>query len=156
MQVLLIGGSGYVGARVNAFLKQRHTLRVFDLKPPADPSLEYRQGSVTDFESLRRAVEGMETVLYMAMNIQRGTEIEMAVSSFDVNVKGVYLALRAAREADIRHAVYCSSMSVYDGVLEYRNGFQAFQLSGDYENKVMNMDKARRLLDWEPLARPRG
>ncbi len=40
--------------------------------------------------------------------------------------------------------------------LEYRNGFQAFQISGDYENKVMNMDKARRLLDWEPLARPRA
>ncbi len=120
MQVLLIGGSGYVGARVNAFLKQRHALRVFDLKPPADPSLEYRQGSVTDFEALKRAVEGMETVLYMAMNIQRGTEIEMVESSFDVNVKGVYLALRAAREAGIRHAVYCSSMSVYDGALETR------------------------------------
>ncbi len=38
--------------------------------------------------------------------------------------------------------------------LEYRNGFQAFLTSGDYENKIMNMDKARRLLGWEPLARP--
>mgnify|MGYP001141111930 CR=1 FL=1 len=37
--------------------------------------------------------------------------------------------------------------------LEFRNGFQAFQLSGDYENKVMNMGKARRLLGWVPLAR---
>jgi nucleoside-diphosphate-sugar epimerase len=39
--------------------------------------------------------------------------------------------------------------------LEYRNGFQAFHVSGDYEHKVINMDKARRLLGWEPLARPR-
>ena len=38
--------------------------------------------------------------------------------------------------------------------LEYRNGFQAFQISGDYENKIMNMGKAKRLLGWEPLARP--
>jgi len=38
--------------------------------------------------------------------------------------------------------------------LEYRAGFQAFMISGDYEQKLMNMSKARRLLGWEPLARP--
>src|SRR5262249_17205220 len=38
--------------------------------------------------------------------------------------------------------------------LEYRGGFQAFMISGDYENKIMHMDKARRLLGWAPLARP--
>ena len=38
--------------------------------------------------------------------------------------------------------------------LEYRNGFQAFMISGDYENKIMNMTKAKRLLGWEPRARP--
>lgn len=38
--------------------------------------------------------------------------------------------------------------------MEYRNGFQAFLTSGDYENKIMNMGKAKRLLGWEPLARP--
>jgi hypothetical protein len=27
-------------------------------------------------------------------------------------------------------------------------------ISGDYEQKIMNMSKAKRLLDWEPLARP--
>jgi hypothetical protein len=27
-------------------------------------------------------------------------------------------------------------------------------ISGDYEQKLMNMSKARRLLGWEPRARP--
>jgi nucleoside-diphosphate-sugar epimerase len=35
-------------------------------------------------------------------------------------------------------------------------GFEAFMISGDYEQKLMNMSKAKRLLDWEPLARPRA
>lgn len=39
--------------------------------------------------------------------------------------------------------------------LDYRAGFQAFMVSGDYEQKLMNMAKAKRLLDWEPLARPK-
>jgi nucleoside-diphosphate-sugar epimerase len=33
-------------------------------------------------------------------------------------------------------------------------GFEAFMISGDYDYKIMNMSKAKRLLDWEPLARP--
>ena len=234
MKVLVIGGSGLVGSLVLPFLKQRHTLRVFDLKPPADTTVEYRHDSVLDYAAIARAAEGMDAVLYMVMNVQFGPEIEIAESCFDLNVKGVYLALRAAQAAGIRHAVYCSSMSVYDGALEvryffdedmppdargmygltkrmgeevcrnacylygmsvnalrlcmplsrekwlaqavagkpgiatdaedvaramlaaleYRNGFQAFMISGDYENRIMNMSKARRVLAWEPLARP--
>jgi nucleoside-diphosphate-sugar epimerase len=234
MKLLVIGCSGHVGTLVLPFLKQQHTLRVFDLKPPADATLEYQAGSVTDFDALGRAVQGMDAVLYMAMNLQVGADIDITQTCFDVNVKGVYLALRAAHEAGIRHAVYTSSMSVYDGSLDvryffdeemppdarglygftkrlgeeacrnawtlhglsvnalrlcmpvsrekwldhavqgtatiytsaedvarallaalaYRNGFQAFMISGDYENKIMNMAKARRLLGWEPLARP--
>jgi hypothetical protein len=38
--------------------------------------------------------------------------------------------------------------------LDYRNGYQAFLTSGDYENTIMNMGKAKRLLGWELLARP--
>lgn len=234
MRLLLIGGSGHVGTLVTPYLKAVHTIRVYDLRPPADATLDYWQGSVTDFANLRQAAEGMDLVLYMAMNTMKGDEITVADSSFDVNIKGVYFALRAAREAGIGHGVYCSSMSVYDGDLEtryffdesmphdargtygftkrlgeevchnawtlhgmsvnalrlchprsreewlkltvkgvasipteaedvarallaaldYRNGFQAFQISGDYENKIMNMGKAKRLLGWEPLARP--
>ena len=38
--------------------------------------------------------------------------------------------------------------------LEYRNGVEAFTISGDYEQKLLNLSKAKRLLGWEPLARP--
>ena len=234
MNLLVIGGSGHVGTLVIPFLKQKHTLRLFDLKPPADASIEYRAGSATDFDALNQAAQGMDAVLYMAMNLQQGLDIDITQTCCNVNVKGVYLALRAAHEAGISHAVYTSSMSVYDGLLdvryffdedmppdarglygltkrmgeevcrnawnlngmsanalrlcmpvsrekwleqavrgkatiytdakdvarallaalEYRSGFQAFMISGDYENKIMNMGKARRLLGWEPLARP--
>ena len=34
MTVLIIGGSGYVGAMVTPLLRQRFTLRIFDLRPP--------------------------------------------------------------------------------------------------------------------------
>jgi nucleoside-diphosphate-sugar epimerase len=234
MRLLIIGASGHVGTLVNPFLKQKHTLRIYDIKPPADETLEFWRGDVGDYPNLQAAMAGMDLLLYMAMNIQTGDPLAIEHSSFDVNIKGVYLALKAAYEIGIPHAVYCSTMSVYDGALdvrdffdeemtpdargtygftkrlgeevcrnawvryglsvnalrmclpigrqkwleqarlgvpsiptdaedvarlmlaalEYRNGFQAFFSSGDYENKIMNMGKAKRLLGWEPLARP--
>lgn len=33
-------------------------------------------------------------------------------------------------------------------------GFQAFMISGDYDNRILNMSKAKRMLGWEPLSRP--
>ena len=241
MRVLVIGGSGYLGTLVLPFLAQRHDLRVFDLRPPIDPSLEYVHGSACDPVALAGAVLDMDAILYMAMgshpHVGGGAgRIEARVTAFDVNVKGLHLALYAAHMAGIQHAVYTSSMSVYTGkgvgrveadedtppdatdaygftkrlgeevcrnacrewgmsvnalrlfqpvpeekwlaearrgeptpwttagdtarallaALEYRDGFQAFTISGDYGQKLMNLAKAKRLLDWEPLARPIG
>lgn len=235
MKVLVIGGSGYVAGLVLPRLAEQHALRVFDMRPPADPAWEYVAGSVGDLEALERAAQGVDALLYMAMGEKVYDTTSGITSNLDVNVKGVYLALEAARRAGVGHAVYTSSMSVYGGdllqryfpdegispdatelygftkllgeqvcrnaaraygmsvnalrlcfptpddewralarpgaptlataaadvarallaALAYRDaGFQAFMISGDYEQKLMNMAKARRLLGWEPLARP--
>jgi nucleoside-diphosphate-sugar epimerase len=235
MRVLAVGGSGYLGSLVLPILAEQHTLRILDLHAPSDPSWEYSAGSVADFDLLERAVEGVDALLYMAMGEKEFAAISSVTSNFDVNVKGVYLALYAAYQAGVSHAVYTSSMSIYDGslidryfpdeeitpdathfyglskrfgeevcrnatrawgmsvnalrlcyptpdeewlattragtptlataasdvadallaALAYRAGFQAFMISGDYEQKLHNMAKARRLLGWEPRARPR-
>jgi nucleoside-diphosphate-sugar epimerase len=233
MHILVVGGSGYLGGLVLPTLAQQHTLRVFDLRPPADPSWEYSAGHSGDLDALSRAAAGMDTLLYMAMGNKNYAIPESFTTNLDTNIKGVYLALFAAQQAGITHAVYTSSMSVYANLdkryfpdeeitpdasdlygftkrlgeevcrnatrawgmsanalrlcfpipdaqwqaetrpgaptlatsagdvarallaaLDYRAGFQAFMISGDYQQKLMNMSKARRLLGWEPLARP--
>ena len=52
MRVLVIGGSGLVGGMVLPHLARQHTLRIFDLRPPADLSWDYIAGDVTDFDAL--------------------------------------------------------------------------------------------------------
>ncbi|HET6384297.1 MAG TPA: NAD(P)-dependent oxidoreductase [Armatimonadota bacterium] len=241
MRLLVIGGSGYVGGLVLPILAQHHNIRVFDRRPPAPEviessaknPMEFEEGDVTDPEALSRAVQEMESMLYMAMGRVEDHAFN-APAAFDVNVKGLYLALHAAHHAGVTHAVYTSSMSVYEGdlttrrfpdedippdsrhiygftkrlgeevcrnaarqwgmsvnalrlclptsedrwlaktrpgvptiattagdvarallaALEFRAGFQAFMISGDYEQKFMNLSKAKRLLGWAPLARP--
>jgi len=237
MNVLVIGGAGRVAGVVLPHLQARHTLRVLDLKPPSDQSLDYLVGDVGDFDTLAVAARGMEAVLYMAMGALDWDTPVGRHSAFDANVKGVYLALQGAYAAGVRHLVYCSSMSIYDGdlsqryfydedqqsdardlygftkslgeqvcrnachlrpgtsanalrlcfpmadadwqrlernkhntlataasdvaramdaALRYRNGFQAFMISGNYEQTLTNLAKAKRVLGWEPLARQTG
>jgi hypothetical protein len=45
--------------------------------------------------------------------------------------------------------------SVMNAALQLQAGFQAFMVSGDYEQKTMNLSKASRMLGWSPQARPR-
>ena len=44
--------------------------------------------------------------------------------------------------------------SAMNAALELKAGFQSFMISGDYEQKTMNLSKASRMLDWKPQARP--
>jgi nucleoside-diphosphate-sugar epimerase len=234
MRILVVGGSGIVGTLVTPMLAKTHELRIVDMRPPQSGQFDYVQGDVTNYGDLEKAVIGMDSIIYMAMGSLDWETPGGVASAFDVNVKGVYLALKAAHQAGIDQAVYTSTMSVYNGdlmqryfsdedltpdatevygftkrlgeevcrnatrswgmninafrlclptpedkwisetilgvptiattsgdvaraimaALEFRAGFQAFMISGDYENKIMRMSKAKRLLGWEPLARP--
>ena len=240
MKVLVIGGSGKVGTLTLTRLAAQHDIRVFDLRPPSYGSVEYVEGSVGDLDALMGALQGIDVLLYMAMGGYHipGRDpfelVEARIDAFDVNVKGVHMALFAAHKSGLAHAVYTSSMSIYrdNGIreggtdeetppdsnhvygltkrlgeevcrsacrawgmsvnalrlcfpvsteewlgrarrdeptimttgedvagallraLEYRDGFQAFTICGDYEQKLLNIAKAKRLLDWEPRARP--
>ena len=246
MKTLVIGGAGIVGTLVLPYLAREQSLRVLDRRPPLPdlPGVEFVEADLLDAAALGEAMQGQDALLYMAMGQMVSGKPDSA-SAFDVNVKGVHLALMTAHESGISHAVYTSSMSVYQAVngyrdtngktrdirrflidedmtpdaqglygftkrlgeevcrnatrqwgmsvnalrlcfpqsrekwlaetrpdiptmvtdaedvarallaaLEFRAGFQAFTISGDYEQKLMRMEKAKRLLGWEPLARP--
>ena len=120
MRVLVIGGSGHVGSLVLPHLKQEHTLRVYDLRPPADTTLDFVEGNSSDYNTLLPAMKDCDTLLYMAMGNQGWQDIEAVTTNFDANVKGLYVALKAAHDSGITHAVYTSSMSVYEGNLMRR------------------------------------
>ncbi|WP_309707517.1 NAD-dependent epimerase/dehydratase family protein, partial [Armatimonas sp.] len=95
--LLIIGGSGHVGSLILPYLAEHYALRVFDLKAPAIG--EWVEGDVRDFDALKTAAQGCEKLLYMAMGNHDGNAHPTA--QFDVNVTGLYLALRAAHQAGI-------------------------------------------------------
>jgi nucleoside-diphosphate-sugar epimerase len=237
MRLLVIGGSGDVGTLTIPYFREKYDVRVFDLKPPCTSDVEYVAGNVGDYAALEAATAGCDAVIYLALYDKKSDlweNIVTAAGHFDVNVKGVYHALAAARKAGVMHLVYASTMSLYDplhgrhfpdegvtpdstslygftkrlgeevclnacrqwgmtvnalrlclpvdkeewqrameregasaihtreddvaraflAALERQfGGFEAFMITGNPQQKIMNLSKAKRLLEWEPLAR---
>lgn len=122
MNVVVIGGAGHVGSLVVRTLARSHRVRLADLEPADEPGIaEFVTVDVTDIEQVRSAVEGQDALVYLAMGRHRswGETGGWVESHFDVNVKGLYLTLRAAADAGLRQCVYASSLSIFEEYLTW-------------------------------------
>jgi len=90
--------------------------------------------------------------------------VEMRCASGEWNVNALRLFLPVADEKWIAECpkgnpkIWTTASDTARAILAaltYSAGFQAFTISGDYEQKYMSLAKAKRCLGWEPLARPR-
>ncbi len=114
MRVLIVGGAGRVGSMTSPYLKGEHSLTIFDRQPAADSSLPSIEGDICNYAALAAAMTGQQALIYMAMGSEDWDSLNGLHSAYDINVKGLHLALHAAQAAGIKQAVYTSSMSVYE------------------------------------------
>jgi nucleoside-diphosphate-sugar epimerase len=117
MHVLLIGGSGHVGTMVTPYLRERHTLRVLDVRPPAH-DVDFVEGSIDDPDALRRALSGVDVFIDMVMRSpQGGSSTEQTLTeigeNYNVNTLGLHLLLFTAQGLGVKRGVYTSTMSVH-------------------------------------------
>ncbi len=118
MKVLLVGGSGMVGTFITPYLRKRHNLRVLDVRPPSHPDVEYVEGSITNPDDLRRALDGVDLFVNLVMRSPQGgsstvQSIAIIQENYEVNTLGMHLLLYTAQELGIKGGVYTSSMSVH-------------------------------------------
>ncbi len=126
LRLLVVGGSGYVGTLVLPLMRG-FSIRIFDRVPPRPwpegSSAEYVEGDVTDPAALAEALRGMDLLLYMPMGKgDAPRQIEDPTAAYDVNVKGLHLALAVGLKTGVRRAVHISTLSVYEGHLDIRSG----------------------------------
>jgi len=119
LNLLIVGGAGYVGSIVRPALERHHTCRYLDLQPVPDAEERCVVGNVNDDAALQRAIPGVEGVVWIALGTNKNakpkeSDLDMA---FDVNVRGFYRLLSTASEAGVRHFVNTSSLSVHERVV---------------------------------------
>jgi uronate dehydrogenase len=112
MRVLITGAAGHVGRQLTHGLDGLHELRLADVRSPGDEA-RFMLADVTRLDDMLRVMDGIEAVVHCA--IASGLEGEVEDDAFnplrfDVNVKGTYNVLEAARRHGVRRVVHTSSI----------------------------------------------
>ena len=128
MKILVTGAAGTVGQVVCRQLQDGHELRRMDIAPLPDGPGETVEGTVTDWDTACRAVDGMDGVVHMAIhNPGRGeqqTFPQYMRNDVDVSILGTDYLLAAAVEAGVGRFVFTSSLNVYSARWPQAGQFQ--------------------------------
>jgi nucleoside-diphosphate-sugar epimerase len=114
VQVAISGGAGFLGLHLaRRLLADGHAVRTLDLVPLDAPGLgdvEELLGDVCDERAVRALVAGADVLVHAAAALPIRSA-RRAIRS--VNVDGTAVTLAAARDGDVRRAVFISSTAVY-------------------------------------------
>ena len=105
-----------VGSFITPYLMKHHDIRVLDLAEPSH-DVEFVKGSMTNLDEVRKALEGVDAFIDVAMLSPQGGgstfQNEKIISdNYQINCEGLHLLLFIAQEMGIKNGVYTSSMSV--------------------------------------------
>lgn len=115
-KVLVTGATGFAGSHLTRrLLDEGHDVRVL-VRPTSDASglelsgAEIARGDVTDADSVRRAVDGVEVVYHLAALFRRAKFPDADYRA--VNYDGTLNLLEAALDAGVRRFIHCSTVGV--------------------------------------------
>lgn len=121
MKVLITGAGGFIGSHlVDSQLEQGHDVRALDLHldllqyQSANPHLTAMRGDITDENTIKQAVDGIDIVYHLA-----SAHLDVSLSDEHyrrVNVGATLSLLEAARQAGVGRFVHCSSVGVIGDV----------------------------------------
>ena len=113
-RVLITGGSGFIGRHVVAeLIASGARVRVIDLQPHPDPSVEVVLGDIADPTALAAAFDGgMDSIVHLAAVTSVLKSIEEPERTFATNVVGTNAVLEAGRAAGVTSLAFASTNAV--------------------------------------------
>ncbi len=128
--ILITGGAGFIGSHLTRhLLAARHTVRILDCLAPQihgqvptgldwlnGPGVDFIHGSVTDELVVRKALQGVTTVVHLAAETGTGQSMYEIARYNSVNVGGTALLLDVLandRHRSVNRIVLASSRSIY-------------------------------------------
>lgn len=122
---LVTGGAGFIGSHITEYLLKHGAgkVRVLDNLSTGfqrnidlftdNPNFEFIKGDIRDYETCKKACEGIDYVTHQAALGSVPRSIVDPVTSNEVNVSGFLNMMTAAKDAKVKTFVYASSSSVY-------------------------------------------
>lgn len=121
MKVVVTGGAGFIGSHIVEYWSERNAeVHIIDsLRSGYKKNIEnfanitFHNGSITDKELTKRALENTDYVFNLAALISVPESLEKPDECIDINVKGLLNILDAAKENGVKKVVHSSSAAIY-------------------------------------------
>jgi len=127
MNILVVGGAGYIGSHTVAHLLQDgHSVTVLDNFSNSDEGVieklksnfgdfDVIKSDLRDYTLLRKSLKGVtaDAVIHFAALIEVGRSVNEASNFFDNNVNGSQNLFRALENIGIKKVIFSSSAAVY-------------------------------------------
>lgn len=118
MNVLVIGGAGYIGSHAARALRQAgHRVVILDNLSTGHESLahgfELVKGDVLDPSALAQALPGVDAIMHFAAFAYVGESVTNPRKYFHNNVEGGLSLLNTALEAGVKKIIFSSTCAVY-------------------------------------------
>ncbi|MDW5290048.1 SDR family oxidoreductase [Formosa sp. PL04] len=126
ISILVTGGAGFIGSNLVEYLLKYGTKKVRVLDNfsngyrenlaafSSNPAFELIEGDITDLETCKRAVAGMDYVSHQAALGSVPRSIEDPIATNNANINGFLNMLVAVKDSDsVKRMVYAASSSTY-------------------------------------------
>lgn len=131
MKILITGGAGFIGSHIARFyekdnqvivydnLSRRHLLRKdmpwrfnwIDLEN--HKNIKLINGDILDVKQLDKHMKKIDTIFHMAGQTGVTSSMKDPKTDFEINCKGTFNILEAARKHDVKNIIYASTNKVY-------------------------------------------
>ncbi|MDH7942940.1 NAD(P)-dependent oxidoreductase [Pseudohongiella sp. SYSU M77423] len=112
MNVLVVGGSGFIGTRlVKELIEAGHYVKIYDLQQSISYPDNTIIGDIRSADSLVRAARGFDVIYNLAA--EHRDDVTPSSLYHDVNVAGADNVIQAAVRNGINHIVFTSSVAIY-------------------------------------------
>ena len=152
MRILVTGGAGFIGSHIVEHYIPKAEVRVLDnlrsgyKENLAEFDVEFIEGSVTDREMVKRAVQGVDYIFHLAAMISVPESMEKPIECVEINTQGTLNVLQEAAAAGVKKLCFSSSAANYGDnptvpkletmIPEPKSPYAVTKLDGEYYGSI--------------------
>ena len=116
MNILVTGGSGFIGSHVvDKLIDAGHRVRVLDIKKPTyRGDIEYIKGDITSEKDNRKSLDNIEIVYHIAAFSDINLVKDNPLQTIKYNIMGTAYLLEECRRQKVKRFILASTVFAYD------------------------------------------
>ena len=154
MKILVTGGAGFIGSHIvehfngNAEIVVLDNLETGYMRNLEGFNVNYINGSITENDTLKAAVKGVDYIFHMAAMVSVPYSMEKPVECVEVNTSGTLNLLKYAADAGVKKMCFSSSAAIYGDnpvspktekmLPEPKSPYAVTKLDGEYYCKMFS------------------